>query len=231
MQLSYKQSSIAGCKVGNFQKRGVLLKSRSPNLLVRAAGQKQIQVDVDKPLGLNLTDCKTAEGGLTVKSSSGNAAKAGIKPGDTVVYTSSFFGDELWPSDKLGFTRTALTRCPSPVTIIYVQGPNTSVNVKRVPNKPAPKRFGRKLTEAQKKLATHICVDCGYIYSDRVPFEEQDPDYKCPQCNAGKRRFAKYDVETGKQSGNVAGQIGTIATVVGGLVGVGILGYLGLTLS
>ena len=40
--------------------------------------------------------------GLTVKSSSGNAAKAGIERGDTVIYTSSFFGDELWPSDKLG---------------------------------------------------------------------------------------------------------------------------------
>jgi len=26
----------------------------------------------------------------------GNAAKAGLKSGDTVLYTSSFFGDELW---------------------------------------------------------------------------------------------------------------------------------------
>ena len=25
-----------------------------------------------------------------------NAAKAGLKNGDTVIYTSSFFGDELW---------------------------------------------------------------------------------------------------------------------------------------
>eukprot|EP01025_Chloroclados_australasicus_P003038 TRINITY_DN106_c0_g1_i1.p2 TRINITY_DN106_c0_g1~~TRINITY_DN106_c0_g1_i1.p2 ORF type:complete len:244 (-),score=11.52 TRINITY_DN106_c0_g1_i1:176-862(-) len=228
MQLSFTVSSLKGCRVRSQQKR--LTINRKP-FVVQAAAQRQIQVDVDKPLGLTLTESKTPEGGLTVKSSSGNSAKAGIKPGDTVVYTSSFFGDELWPSDKLGFTRTALARCPSPVTIIFVQGANTSVNVKRVPNKPAPKRFGRKLTEGQKKLATHICVDCGYIYADRIPFEEQDPDYKCPQCNASRRRFARYDPETGKQVSSVAGQVGTIATVIGGLLGVALLGYLGLTLS
>lgn len=31
----------------------------------------------------------------------------------------------------------------------------------------APKRFGRKLTAAQKELATHICADCGWIYTQR----------------------------------------------------------------
>lgn len=40
--------------------------------------------------------------------SKGNAAKAGLKVGDQVIYTSSFFGDELWPADKLGFTKTAI---------------------------------------------------------------------------------------------------------------------------
>lgn len=34
-----------------------------------------------------------------------------------MIYTSSFFGDELWPSDKLGFTRSALANAPSPVSI------------------------------------------------------------------------------------------------------------------
>lgn len=38
----------------------------------------------------------------------GNAAKAGLKTGDQVICTSSFFGDELWPADKLGFTKTAI---------------------------------------------------------------------------------------------------------------------------
>jgi hypothetical protein len=40
--------------------------------------------------------------------SGGNAARAGLKAGDQVLYTSSFFGDELWPADKLGFTKTAI---------------------------------------------------------------------------------------------------------------------------
>jgi hypothetical protein len=47
-----------------------------------------------------------------------------------------------------------------------VKGENKTVNVKRLPKKPAPKRFGRKLSAAQQELATHICVDCGYIYCD-----------------------------------------------------------------
>ena len=54
---------------------------------------------------------------LHLQNASGNAAKAGIKSGDTVIYTSSFFGDELWPSDKLGFTRSALANAPSPVRL------------------------------------------------------------------------------------------------------------------
>lgn len=116
-----------------------------------------------------------------MKGVKGNAAAAGISVGDTIVYTSSFFGDELWPSDNLAFTRSALANAPSPVCIEFVKGENSSVNVKRLPKKPAPQRFGRKLTAAQKALATHICVDCGYIYADRTPFAETGSDYRCPQ--------------------------------------------------
>lgn len=57
---------------------------------------------------------------VMMQSATGNAAKAGLKNGDTVIYTSSFFGDELWPSDGLGLTRSALANAPSPVTVIYV---------------------------------------------------------------------------------------------------------------
>jgi hypothetical protein len=49
---------------------------------------------------------------------------------------------------------------------LQVKGDNETVNVKRLPKKPAPPRFGRKLTARQLELATHICVDCGYIYCD-----------------------------------------------------------------
>lgn len=58
---------------------------------------------------------------VCVQSVSGNAAKAGIKTGDTVIYTSSFFGDELWPADKLSFTQTAIQRAPSPVAFVLVR--------------------------------------------------------------------------------------------------------------
>ena len=74
------------------------------------------------------------------------------------------------------------------------------MNVKRLNKKPAPARFGRKLTASQKEFATHICIDCGYIYAGKVPFEELGGSYVCPQCNAPKKRFAKYDPDTGKVS-------------------------------
>ena len=54
---------------------------------------------------------------------SGNAAKSGIATGDTVVYTSSFFGDELWPSDDVNFTKSAINAAPSPVCLVYVSLP------------------------------------------------------------------------------------------------------------
>ena len=130
-----------------------------------------------------------------MKGVKGNAAAAGISVGDTIVYTSSFFGDELWPSDNLAFTRSALANAPSPVCIEFVKGENSSVNVKRLPKKPAPQRFGRKLTAAQKALATHICVDCGYIYADRTPFSETGGDYRCPQVS---KRLERKDKGGGK---------------------------------
>ena len=51
--------------------------------------------------------------------------------GDTVIYASSFFGDELWPADKLSFTNSAVAAAPSPVTFVIVKGENTLINVKR----------------------------------------------------------------------------------------------------
>ena len=77
------------------------------------------------------------------------------------------------------------------------------MNVKKLNKKPAPARFGRKLTNSQKEFATHICIDCGYIYANKVPFAELGGSYVCPQCNAPKKRFAKYDADTGKVSPHV----------------------------
>lgn len=192
--------------------------------------QQQTQVEVDKPLGLKLGQAKGSGGGVLVTGASGNAAKAGIQAGDTIIYTSSYFGDELWPADNLPFVQNAIKACPSPVAFVIVKGTNDTINVKRLPKKPAPLRFGRKLTATQKARASHICIDCGYIYCDELPFEELPSGYQCPQCRAPTRRFAKFDVNTGKSSGGAGLDAGTLATVIGGLIGVAFLAYLGFTL-
>merc|ERR1711907_727140 len=192
--------------------------------------QQQVQMGIDKPLGLKLRQSKASGGGLEVTSSTGNAAKAGIKNGDTIVYTSSFFGDELWPSDKLGFSQSALEACPSPAVIVYVKGLNESINVKNLGPKPAPPRFGRKLTADQKALATHICIDCGWIYCEKIPFGQKTNDFVCPQCNAPRKRFAQFNANSGKIYGAEGAQSGTIATVFGGLLGIGILNYVANTI-
>lgn len=152
----------------------------------------------------------------------GNAAKAGLKSGDTVLYTSSWFGDELWPADKLAFTKTAINAKANEVDFVVLRGKaGDEVNVKRLKARPSPPRFGRKLTAQQKARATHICLDCGYIYFLPTDFEEQPKDYECPQCAAPKSRFAGYDAETGKTTGSgglpqvvgLVGALGAVATV------------------
>uniref|UniRef100_J3MQM7 Rubredoxin-like domain-containing protein n=1 Tax=Oryza brachyantha TaxID=4533 RepID=J3MQM7_ORYBR len=163
---------------------------------------------------------------LQAVDSGGNAARAGLKSGDQVLYTSSFFGDELWPADKLGFTKTAIQAKPDSVYFVVSRG--ASVDVKRLPKRPAPPRFGRKLTESQKARATHICLDCGYIYFLPKPFDEQPDEYGCPQCNAPKKRFAKYDPETGKAIGGALPPITVIVSLIIGIAGVGALLVYGL---
>ena len=81
-----------------------------------------------------------------------------------------------------------------------------TVDVKRLPKRPSPPRFGgRKLSAAQKERATHVCVDCGYVYTLPTPFGEQGKDYKCPQCNVGKNRF-KVVEQAGSAYSNLAAQ-------------------------
>lgn len=86
-----------------------------------AGAAKTYETEVDKPLGLGLG--QKSGGGVVVTAieGGGNAAKAGIKVGDQVLYTSSFFGDELWPADKLGFTRTAINAKPDSVYFVLTR--------------------------------------------------------------------------------------------------------------
>ncbi|XP_073127970.1 uncharacterized protein [Henckelia pumila] len=207
---------INGASVARIARR------RGVEITAKAAGAaKNIEVEVDKPLGLTLG--QKPGGGVVVTGveSGGNAAKAGLKVGDQVTYTSSFFGDELWPADKLGFTKTAIQAKPDSVYFVVSRG--VDVDVKRLPKRPAPPTFGRKLTDAQKARATHICLDCGYIYTLQKSFDEQPDDYACPQCRAPKKRFSRYDVSTGKA---VGGNSPPIAVIIGLLVGIGGVGAL-----
>ncbi|CAN6461301.1 unnamed protein product [Victoria cruziana] len=196
-------------------------------VMARTAGaSKNIEVEVDKPLGLTLGQKPGGGVVITAVDGGGNAARAGLKAGDQVLYTSSFFGDELWPADKLGFTKTAIQAKPDSVYFVVSRG--AQVDVKRLPKRPAPPRFGRKLTDAQKARATHICLDCGYIYTVQKPFDEQPDNYACPQCAAPKKRFARYDVNTGRAIGGGLPPLGVIIGLVAGIAGVGALLVYGL---
>ncbi|XP_027360087.1 uncharacterized protein LOC113868587 [Abrus precatorius] len=200
---------------------------RRLEITARTAGAaKTIEVEVDKPLGLTLGQKSGGGVVITAVDGGGNAAKAGLKSGDQVLYTSSFFGDELWPADKLGFTKTAIQAKPDSVYFVVSRG--AEVDVKKLTKRPAPPRFGRKLTETQKARATHICLDCGYIYTLQKPFEDQPDTYGCPQCQAPKKRFARYDVNTGKAIGGGLPPIGVIIGLVAGVGAVGALLVYGL---
>ncbi|CAH9058614.1 unnamed protein product [Cuscuta epithymum] len=200
-------------------------KARGFEINARTAA-KNVEAEVDKPLGLTLGQKSGGGVVITAVENGGNAAKAGLKAGDQVLYTSSFFGDELWPADKLGFTKTAIQANPNSVYFVVSRG--VEVDVKRLNKRPAPPRFGRKLTEAQKARATHICLDCGYIYTMQKPFEEQPEAYTCPQCRAPKKRFVRYDVNTGKPIGGGLPPIGVIIGLLAGIGGIGALLVYGL---
>ncbi|XP_078446001.1 rubredoxin family protein [Wolffia australiana] len=213
--------------VGLGSRASALTSKKGLEINARSAGTaKNIEVEVDKPLGLTLGQ-KTG-GGVVITSvdSGGNAARAGLKAGDQVIYTSSFFGDELWPADKLGFTKTAIQAKPDSVYFVVSRG--VEVDVKRLPKRPAPPRFGRTLTDSQKARATHICLDCGFIYFLPKSFDEQPDSYVCPQCAAPKKRFARYDVNSGKAIGGTLPPIGVIIGLVAGLAAVGALLVYGL---
>ncbi|KAJ7949816.1 rubredoxin family protein [Quillaja saponaria] len=244
--ITHLKTSIPQCQKTSFQglslqeaKRGVsdyfIVENRSGSSIARkgleitartAGASKTIEAEVDKPLGLTLGQKSGGGVVITAVDGGGNAAKAGLKAGDQVLYTSSFFGDELWPADKLGFTKTAIQAKPDNVYFVVSRG--ADVDVKRLPKRPAPPRFGRKLTEAQKARATHICLDCGFIYFLPKPFEEQPDGYVCPQCQAPKKRFAQYDVNTGKAIGGGLPPIGVIVGLVAGIGAVGALLVYGL---
>ncbi|XP_057506905.1 uncharacterized protein LOC130790053 [Actinidia eriantha] len=220
-------NSKRGVNVIAGNRRSFSISRRRFEVTARTAGSsKNIEVEVDKPLGVTLGQKPGGGVVITAVEGGGNASKAGLRAGDQVLYTSSFFGDELWPADKLGFTKTAIQAKPDSVYFVVSRG--VEVDVKRLPKRPAPPRFGRKLTDAQKARATHICLDCGYIYTMTKPFDEQPDDYTCPQCIAPKKRFSRYDVSTGRAIGGGLPPIGVLIGLVAGFGAVGALLVYGL---
>ena len=68
-----------------------------------------------------------------------------------------------------------------------------------------------------------------FCNSQRLIFYHLQPDtYVCPQCQAPKKRFARYDVNTGKAVGGGLPPIGVIIGLVAGIGGVGALLVYGL---
>lgn len=62
-----------------------------------------------------------------------------------------------------------------------------------------------------------------YLYLNLQP-----DTYACPQCQAPKKRFARYDVNTGKPIGGGLPPIGVIIGLVAGIGAVGALLIYGL---
>lgn len=56
----------------------------------------------------------------------------------------------------------------------------------------------------------------------------QPDTYGCPQCNAPKKRFARYDVKSGKAVGGALPPIPVLVALVAGIAGVGALLVYGL---
>ncbi|KAG5617417.1 hypothetical protein H5410_017241 [Solanum commersonii] len=240
LSLQEAKRGVSNTFLGAESKRNATSNGGSRGLEItarKAAAAKNIEVEVDKPLGLTLGPKQGGGVLITAIENGGNAARAGLKVGDQVVYTSSFFGDELWPADKLGFTKTAIQAKPDSVYFVISRG--ADVDVKRLPKRPAPPQFGRKLTDAQKASidlciikdvrATHICLDCGYIYTLPKSFDEQATGGLCMSTmHSTKKRFARYDVNTGRAIGGGLPPIGVIIGLIAGIGGVGALLIYGL---
>nr|AFK40564.1 unknown [Medicago truncatula] len=224
LSLHEAKRGVSGSFLGDNKSGSSSIARKRLEITARTAGaSKTIEAEVDKPLGLTLGQKNGGGVVITAVEGGGNAARAGLKSGDQVLYTSSFFGDELWPADKLGFTKTAINAKPDSVYFVVSRG-GADVDVKRLPKRPAPPRFGRKLTETQKARATHICLDCGYIYFLPKSFDDQPDTYSCPQCQAPKKRFAEYDVNTGRAIGG--GGLPPIGVIIGLVAGLGAPGAL-----
>ncbi|PPD77244.1 hypothetical protein GOBAR_DD25834 [Gossypium barbadense] len=204
--IAEKKSSVCS----SHARRGLEITART------AGASKTIEVEVDKPLGLTLGQKQGGGVVITAVDGGGNAAKAGLKAGDQVLYTSSFFGDELWPADKLGFTKTAIQAKPDSVYFV-VSSLAQPIHVATL------KKW--YLAELEFEFQHfQLLSSKGFFHNQKDAMWLYPPDtYGCPQCQAPKKRFAPYDVNTGKAIG---GGLPPIGVIIGLLAGVGAVGAL-----
>ncbi|KAD4889156.1 hypothetical protein E3N88_21229 [Mikania micrantha] len=87
-------------------------------------------------------------------------------------------------STNVGLRRPANLR---PMQSSYSFSPSLQLLLPRHRPPSAPK-FAMRTASKQ----AYICRDCGYIYSDKTPFEKLPDKYFCPVCGAPKRRFREY---------------------------------------
>jgi rubredoxin len=54
---------------------------------------------------------------------------------------------------------------------------------------------------AKRTSTPYLCIDCGYIYDGREPFSSLPNSYRCPVCQAPKRRFKVYQKPVSSNNG------------------------------
>lgn len=80
---------------------------------------------------------------------------------------------------------------------IMTKSQGSAVGLPPVPPSSLASSTALSMSDAQSNYwqGEWVCADCGYIYEtknfDFVYFEEQKKGFKCPQCSAPRRRFAK----------------------------------------
>jgi len=177
------------------------------------------EVKQPKPLGVEFKD---SPDGIVVSKVNKDADER-IQVGDKLLAVSASFGGEIWPAKSY----------PQSMMAINTRIGQVYLKLESVGGKQRKGLFGNENVGPSQE---YVCLDCGWVYLENKrsgPFDELPKDFICPQCQAGKRRFAKKDMATGKLENKALdfAQIGQYATVVGGLVGVGVLFKLGLDLS
>lgn len=199
-------------KPAPFQRTGVVAHA--------VATGRTYEVEQPKPTGVQF---KEKAGGIFVSKVDRNADPR-IKVGDKLLVVSASFGGEKWPAKSYQQSMFALS---TRVGLVYMkleslgkQGGGGGVFGGRAANQP---------------VGQYICLDCGWLYNefaDGKTFQQEPGSFVCPQCQSSKNRFRKKNMETGEieQGGIDPIQLGIYATVIGGLVGLAVLFYVGLNL-